>query len=85
MYGLLFSRSARMRAASPIIRLYYRAGTERIPQMSDLWSDLCELRGIRLPRTPVNKGKSEGPRPLSKEPRPHTLAYRLILNVPRRR
>jgi hypothetical protein len=38
-----------------------------------------------IPRTQVKKGKSEGPRPLSKEPRPHTLAYRLILNVPRRR
>jgi hypothetical protein len=23
-------------------------------------SDLCELRGIRLPRTPVNKGKRKG-------------------------
>ena len=37
------------------------------------------------PRTLVNKGKSEGLRPLRKNFGPYTLAYRLILNVPRRR
>jgi hypothetical protein len=45
-------RGVRWRPGLPIFRLYYRAGPQRIPQMSDF----CELRGILLPRTPVNRG-----------------------------
>ena len=41
-------------------------GMQRIPQMSDL----CEVRRIHLPRTPVNKGKKkeEGAKPCRAPP-----------------